>query len=101
MQAVGAARGMKDRRQHQNSVGVQHLSATCCAPTEHRVSTLHRSTPSCAYGLHGVIHIAHLRCVVSIPHACYNQDFLKEAKLEKENRNPKGVNVLIYFGKNF
>jgi len=51
VQAVGAARGMENRRQHQNSVGVQHLLATCCAPTEHRVSTLHRSTPSCGYRL--------------------------------------------------
>ena len=51
VQAVGVARGMESRRQHQNSVGVQHLSATCCAPTEHRVSTLHRFTPSCGYRL--------------------------------------------------
>ena len=51
VQAVGAARGMESRRQHQNSVGVQHLPATCCAPTEHRVSALRRFTPSCGYRL--------------------------------------------------
>jgi len=76
VQAVGVARGRENRRQNPppnlrqrgiwNSVGVQHLPASCCAPTEHRVSTLHRSTPSCirlTADLHGVIHIARLRRV--------------------------------------
>ncbi|MCL2435295.1 MAG: hypothetical protein FWD09_04030 [Lentimicrobiaceae bacterium] len=51
VQGVAAARGKESRHPHQNSVGVQHLYATCCAPTEHRVSTLHRPTPSCGYRL--------------------------------------------------
>ncbi|MCL2435581.1 MAG: hypothetical protein FWD09_05525 [Lentimicrobiaceae bacterium] len=51
VQAVGAARGRENRHQYQNSVGVQHLSALCCAPTEHRISVLHRFTPSCGYRL--------------------------------------------------
>ena len=51
VQAAGAARGRKSRRQYRNSVGVQHLSASCCAPTEHSVSTLYRLTPSCGYRL--------------------------------------------------
>ena len=66
VQAGGAARGRENHHQYRNSVGVQHLPASCCAPTEHRVSTLHRSTPSCAYGLHGVIHISRLRRVDKI-----------------------------------
>ena len=32
-----------------------------CAPTEHRAWAWHRLTPSCAFGLHGVIHIRLLR----------------------------------------
>ena len=76
VQAVGAARGRENRRQSPppnprqrgiwNSVGVQHLPASCCAPTEHRVSTLHRLTPSCirlTADLHGVI-----TCIM--PSAC-------------------------------
>jgi len=61
VQVGGAARGRENRRQNPppnprqrgigNSVGVQHLPASCCAPTEHRVSTLHRFTPSCGYRL--------------------------------------------------
>ena len=51
VQAAGAARGRENRRQYLNSVGVQHLSASCCAPTEHRASTLLRFTPSCGYRL--------------------------------------------------
>jgi len=51
VQAVGAARGRKNCRQYRNSVGVQGLSASCSAPTEHRVSTLRRSAPSCGYRL--------------------------------------------------
>jgi len=61
MQAAGAARGRENRRQNPpsnprqrgiwNSVGVQPLPASCCAPTEHRVSALHRLTPSCGYRL--------------------------------------------------
>jgi len=47
VQAVGAARGRANRHQPRNSVGVQHLLALCCAPTEHGVSMLHRPTPSC------------------------------------------------------
>jgi len=43
VQGEAAARGRKNRRQHLNSVGVQHLSISCCAPTEHRFSTLHHS----------------------------------------------------------
>jgi len=41
VQAVGAARGRENR---------QHLSVLCCAPTEHRFSTLHHLTPRCARG---------------------------------------------------
>jgi hypothetical protein len=50
VQAEGAARGRENRRQHRNSVGVQHLSVSCCAPTEHRVGTLHHQAPRCARG---------------------------------------------------
>ena len=49
--AIAAARGRKNRRKYPNSVGVQHLSASCCTPTEYRVVALHRSTPSCGYRL--------------------------------------------------
>ena len=59
VQAVGAARGRENRRQSRNSVGVQHLPASCCAPTEHRVSTLHRSTPSCGYRLARGYYLCH------------------------------------------
>ena len=55
VQAEGAARGKECSRSHRNSVGVQPFSALCCAPTEHRVGALCRFTPSCAFGLHGVI----------------------------------------------
>ena len=61
VQAEGAARGRENRWQYLNSVGVQHLSASCCAPTEHKVSTLHRPPRAAAIALHGVIHIARLR----------------------------------------
>ena len=47
----GVARGRESRRKYRNSVGIQHLPASCCAPTEHRVSALHRFTPSCGYRL--------------------------------------------------
>ena len=49
--AIAVARGRKNRRKYQNSVGVQHLSASCCTPTEYRVIALHRSSPSCGYRL--------------------------------------------------
>ena len=49
--AIAAARGRKNRRKYPNSVGVQHLSASCCTPTEYRVIVWHRSTPSCGYRL--------------------------------------------------
>ena len=45
VQAEGAARGREKRYPQQNSVGLQPLSVSCCAPTEHRVSSLHHLTP--------------------------------------------------------
>jgi len=83
VQAEGAARGRENRRQNPppnprqrgigNSVGVQPLPASCCAPTEHSAALLRSAalaryivTPSCAFGLHGVIHITHLRCVSNL-----------------------------------
>jgi len=79
VQAEGAARGRENRRQNPppnprqrgigNSVGVQSLPASCCAPTEHRISSLHRFTRSCirlTADLYGVIHITHLRCVSNL-----------------------------------
>ena len=50
VQAAGAARGRENRYPQQNSVGVQHLSVSCCAPTEHRVGTLPHQAPRCARG---------------------------------------------------
>ena len=46
------------------AAGRGSLYEKCCAPTEHRVSTLRHFTPSCAYGLHGVIHIQLLRSYI-------------------------------------
>ena len=48
-----------------NSVGVQHFSVLCCAPTEHCVHTLHHLPRATAIALHGVIHMSVLRTLLS------------------------------------
>jgi len=65
VQAAGAARGRENRRQYRNSVGVQHLPASGCAPTEHRVSTLHHFAPSCGYRLARGYYLYHAFGVLS------------------------------------
>ena len=63
----GAARGRENRRKYRNSVGVQHLLTSCCAPTEHRVSALHHLTPSCGYRLaRGYSHCTPSACCLNL-----------------------------------
>ena len=64
VQAAGAARGRENRCQYRNSVGVQPLHASCCAPTEHSLVRCVVSPRAAATALHGVIHIARLRRAV-------------------------------------
>jgi len=73
VQAKGAARGKECHPKPHNPVGVELLTAVCCAPTEHSRDVACRvSTPSCAtlargyqkfasYG--GVDYVTHPRTV--------------------------------------
>jgi hypothetical protein len=75
VQAEGAARGKENRYPQQNSVGVQPLSVSCCAPTEHRVSTLHHLTPRYA---RGYPHFTPTAC-------CHHSDQNKKLIIMKNN----------------
>ena len=83
VQAAGAARGIGNHHQSRNSVGVQHLPAICCAPTEHRFSRLHRPTPSCGYRLaRGYSHCTPSVCS-TVSHLCVSPKFEQIKQLAK------------------